>query len=559
MKYPTVTIVSTVVALLFLIPVVAGLAGAILPAFGYMPVLGFDSLNLSFWNDLWQTPRLPEMLWLSMGTAIISTLFSLLLALGVVSSCWGRPLWHKCQRWLSPLMAAPHVALAFGLSFVLMPSGLIARFLAVPMEWSAPPDWQVVQDPQGLSYMLLLVIKETPFLLFMLIAASGQLPIAETMKVGQSLGYQRWITWIKLIWPRLYPMVRLPVYTVLAFSVSVVDVPLILGPTNPPLFSVQIFQWLQDPDLSLRLKAAAGSLLLLGLVIVAILAFMVTEFFLSKYSGRWLTNGYRGLLGQYADRITLILWRGLLSLFSLSAGVLLIWSFVWRWRFPSLWPEWSLRSWERSWHQLAEPLGNSLIIGLLSAFLAVSLAILLLEFGKKHSKYTKGVMYLPLLLPQMTFIFGLQVLLLFYHAEGHWITVTAVHLIFVIPYCYLSLAGAWDGYDERQSVQGRMLSGSPIRTWWQIKLKILWRPVLSSLALGFSVSIAQYLPTVFAGAGRVPTVTTEAVSLVSGGNRRLMGVYALVQMLLPLLCYGGAIVLSLWTVKRNRLVRRLNS
>ncbi|OED43295.1 hypothetical protein ACH42_10515 [Endozoicomonas sp. (ex Bugula neritina AB1)] len=580
MKYPPVILLSTVVTILFLIPVLAGLVGALLPAFGFMPVLGFETLSLSFWEELWVTPKLLHMVLLTLTTAVISTLISLLLALGVVTTTWGGKLWQKTQRWLSPIMAVPHVALAFGVSFVLMPSGLIARLLAVPLEWKLPPDWQSVQDPYGLSYMLLLIVKETPFLVFMLIAAIGQLPVCETIKIGQSLGYQRWVTWVKLIWPRLIPMIRLPVYTVLAFSISVVDIPLILGPTNPPLFAVQIFQWLQDADLSLRLKAAAGSLLLLGLVATTVLIFFLAEKTAFRYLRSWMTNGYRGATyfgmmrfgmmrfgmmrfgiegGRFSESISIILWRSLLCLFSLSAVVLLIWSFVWRWRFPSLWPDWSIHAWERSWDQLIEPLSNSLMIGVFASFLSVVLAILLIECASKESRYTKIVMYLPLLLPQMTFVFGIQVLLLQFHLEGHWLTVTAVHLIFVLPYCYLSLMGTWANYDVRHTIQGQMLSASRVRTWWAVKLRILWRPVLGSFALGFSVSIAQYLPTLFASAGRVPTITTEAVSLVSGGNRRLIGVYALVQMLLPLLCYAGAITLSIWTFKRGRIVRRLYS
>ncbi len=49
------------------------------------------------------------------------------------------------------------------------------------------------------------------------------------------------------------------------------------------------------------------------------------------------------------------------------------------------------------------------------------------------------------------------------------------------------------------------------------------------------MSIGQYLPTQLLGAGRVTTVTTEAVALASGSNRRLIGVWALVQASLPLI------------------------
>ena len=220
-----------------------------LPAFSYMPVLGFDTFSLTPWQRLLDTPGLAEMLLLSLKTSILSTLLSLLLAFGVICFSWGTPLWYKVQRWLSPLMAVPHVALAFGIAFVLMPSGLLARLIAAFVGWDYPPDWQTVQDPYGISLILLLVIKEAPFLIFMMAASIVQLPVADTLRLGSSLGFQSGVTWLKLIWPQLYPMIRLPVYTVLAFSISVVDIALVIGPANPPTFAVQILQWIQDLSL----------------------------------------------------------------------------------------------------------------------------------------------------------------------------------------------------------------------------------------------------------------------------------------------------------------------
>jgi putative thiamine transport system permease protein len=41
--------------------------------------------------------------------------------------------------------------------------------------------------------------------------------------------------------------------------------------------------------------------------------------------------------------------------------------------------------------------------------------------------------------------------------------------------------------------------------------------------------VAQYLPTLFAGGGRFVSVTTEAVALSAGGNRRVLAVQAQLQ------------------------------
>ncbi len=555
---------------LFLFPVLAGLGSIMLPAFGYMPVLGFDTFSLSSWQMLLETPALIEMLLLSLWTSVLATLLSLFLAFGVLCCTWGTPLWQKVQRWLAPLMAVPHVALAFGVMFVLMPSGLLARLIAVFAGWSFPPDWQTIQDQYGISLILILIIKETPFLLFMMAASVVQLPVADTLKLGGSLGYQPAVIWLKLIWPRLYPMIRLPVYTVLAFAISVVDVALVIGPANPPTFAVQIFQWINDPDLSKSLLAASGSVLLLLLVASVIGVFHLTEWTMNRRLRHWLINGHRGRFSGLWLSFSRKAWQGLVMLFLSGGAALLIWSFVWRWRFPSLWPDWSLRSWQRAWEGISEPIVNSLLIGVTATLAANIISVILLELndlqrqnsesaGKWLPLLTRGAMYIPLLLPQMTFLFGVQLLLLQWGAEGHWLTVTGLHLLFVLPYCFLSLSGPWQHYDQRHSLQGLLLSGSWLKTFLRVKLGILWRPVMASLALGFAVSIAQYLPTLFASAGRVETVTTEAVSLVSGGNRRLIGVYGLVQMLLPFIAYAMAFFLSYWTIRHGRFARRLNS
>jgi len=66
-------------------------------------------------------------------------------------------------------------------------------------------------------------------------------------------------------------------------------------------------------------------------------------------------------------------------------------------------------------------------------------------------------------------------------------------------------------------------------------------PAGTVAAVGFAVSVGQYPPTLLVGAGRVQTLTTEAVALASGGDRRVIGVYALTQALAALLPFLLAI------------------
>src|SRR3546814_11495974 len=80
---------------------------------------------------------------------------------------------------------------------------------------------------------------------------------------------------------------------------------------------------------------------------------------------------------------------------------------------------------------------------------------------------------------------------------------------------------------------------------------MLLRPVLLALAVGFAVSVTQYLPTLFVGGGRFVTLTTEAVGLAAGGDRRIIGVYAFLQALLPLLAFAAALALPRLLLRRR--------
>jgi putative thiamine transport system permease protein len=53
----------------------------------------------------------------------------------------------------------------------------------------------------------------------------------------------------------------------------------------------------------------------------------------------------------------------------------------------------------------------------------------------------------------------------------------------------------------------------------------------------------------------VTTLTTEAVALSSGGNRRIIGTYAMLQLALPLLAFALALALPA-ALFRNRLGMR---
>jgi putative thiamine transport system permease protein len=165
------------------------------------------------------------------------------------------------------------------------------------------------------------------------------------------------------------------------------------------------------------------------------------------------------------------------------------------------------------------------------------------------------VLYIPLLVPQIAFLFGAQVLLVKASFDGTFAAVVWAHLIFVLPYLFLSLADPWRALDVRYARSALSLGASPARVFLRVKLPLLLGPVLIACAVAFAVSVGQYLPTLFAGNGRVATLTTDAVTLAAGADRRVIGAYALLQSLLPLLVYTAAVMIPAWQSSRWRGAR----
>lgn len=547
--------------LLFLAPVGAGLIGTWLPAVGIFPALGGREFSLAGWRELFAYPGLGSALRLTLVSGLLSSLLSLVLVVGFVASCSERRSFQTLRRLIAPLLAVPHVAVAIGLAFLIAPSGWLVRLISPwASGWATPPDIATVQDPYGLALTLGLVIKEMPFLFLMTLAALHQTHADRRLAIARSLGYGPVTAWIKVVLPAIYPQIRLPIYAVLAFSLSVVDMALILAPTTPPPLAVLVLRWFNDPDLSMRFVAAACASLQFGIVAAAIGGWRLFEIIIARLARSWLTDGRRGSGGPVLAPVFGLAASVICGLGTLSILGMAIWSFARRWRYPDVLPSAvSLESWMQQGSSILQAGLNTLTIGLAAAAIATTLVVACLENERRQNVPNTGrgiwLLYAPLLVPQIGFLFGTQVLAVQLNLDGTWWALVWTHLLFVLPYVFLSLSDSYRNLDERYVRSALCLGASPGRVFWRVKVPMLLRPILYAMAIGFAVSVAQYLPTLFAGGGRYVTLTTEAVSLAAGANRRVAGVFALLQAMLPMIAFGMAIGIPALLYRHRRGLR----
>ncbi len=505
------------------------------------------ALDASAWQALAGDAQTRPALGMSLWTGLLSSALAVAGTAAVLSHSFGHATGPRWVRWLGPMLAVPHAAFAIGLVFLLAPSGWLLRALS---PWAtgldAPPPWLTTQDPWGLGLIAVLVAKEIPFLLWAA-AAHLQRPdvarrLQQELQLAHTLGYGVRAAWWRVAWPQLWPRLTAPMLAVLAYGLTVVDVALVIGPTSPPTLAVLAWQWLQDADPATNAQGAAAAWLLAGMLALgAALPWALLH--LPVWRARWV-RGDRGTGPAMAARWPSCSGCGVALLAGVYAAVLLalgVGSVFGNWPFPALWPQsWTGNAWRSVWESRGTVF-TTVWLGVGSALAALLWAVAWLELApaRWHASL-HGVLLVPLVLPAVLWVVGLHHLTLAWGLDSQSPGLWLAHTLATVPYVLMALHGPYAGFDPRLRHVAASLGHGRGVFLLRVKWPLLRAALAASFAVGFAVSVAQYLPTLYVGGGRFATVTTEAVTLAAGAQRSLTAAYAWLQWLLPVLVFALA-------------------
>lgn len=514
--------------------------------------------NLAAWQALINNAQTLPALGMSLWTGLLATALAVAGAAYILSSDVGQRTGARLMRLLAPMLAVPHAAFAIGLVFLIAPSGWLVRALSPWVTgFNAPPPWLTTQDPWGLGLILVLVVKEIPFLLW---AAATQLQrpdVAQVwtreLQVARSMGYSPRTAWWRVLWPQLWPRLHWPMLALLTYNLTVVEMALVIGPTSPPTLAVLAWQWLLDADIAMNAQGAAAAWLLAGVLAgVASGVWPMTQH--RGWRARWII-GHRGT-SPASHRQSSSTRNGLLSalmgLYLAVMAALALGSVSGLWPFPQLLPQtFTGQAWVSVAGSLTT-LQTTLTLAIASALTALLWCVAWLECAPPALvKRLRPVLYLPLVLPPVLWVVGVHAMTLTVELDATWTGLWLAHTLATVPYVLITLTPAYTGFDPRLWHISASLGQGRGVFLWRVKWPLLRASLAASFAIGFAVSVAQYLPTLFIGAGRFASITTEALTLASGAQRSLTSAYAWLQWLLPVLVFG----LAAWLGQPRRPIK----
>ncbi len=526
------------------------------------------------WSALGADTQWRAALGMSLWTGVAATALSISISATMLGALFASPAWHRLQRLLAPLLAVPHAAFAIGVIALVAPSGWLLRLFS---PWatglSTPPPWPTTQDPWGLGLITVLVLKEIPFLLWCACAwlqrPDVQRRLTHELQLARTMGYPPATAWWRVAWPQCVPHLLAPALAVWAYSLTVVDVALVIGPASPPPLAVLAWQWLRDPDPSMNAQGLAGAWLLVGILAIgagAMLALAQPRFWRVWWSagvplvpgaGRKVRNASNAVHPIHARPETkhftglrtavrcLAVLNALRAAYAAVLLALALGSVIGSWRFPSLLPD--TLTWN-AWEAVADQwrtAGSTVGLALAASAIALVWAVAWLELASTRLQHLgQWALALPLVLPAVVWVSGLHQSALLLGLDANYGPVVLAHCLACVPYVYLTIVGPYTGFAPRYWQLAATLGHPRWVFLCRVKWPLLRAALASGFAVGFAVSVAQYLPTLYLGAGRISTVTTEAIAQSAGGQRSLAAAFAWLQWLLPVAVFALAGVLG---------------
>ena len=536
------------------VPILCGFLGFFLPSFNYLPTLGKGEFSLNYFYISMNIPGIYKSILLSIFTGLVSTALALFFSQVILLYFFKTKIYNYLKIIISPLIALPHITMAIGLIFILSPSGLFLRFVSPWLTgFDRPPNTYIFPDEYGYLLILGLMLKEIPFLVLVSLSALREFSSTKFFDLGKSFQHSNFSTWFILIFPIIYKKIRLVTFIIIAFSSSVVDMSLLLAPSTPSTLSVRILQTFQSSDIDSFFIASNLSLIQLLIIMILLAVWIVFEKIIKL---KCFFNFFIKITSFKSEFLKFAILFFNIILFLLSfTGIIcsILWGFSENWYFPNFFPnDLNIDGFLSFYYQNKSLILISIFIPLIVSLLSISLIIIwveLLEYLKIKKNQFEWIIFTPLFIPQISFLIGIQSFIILFNYNSFLIPLIFVQLFYVIPYCFIILAPALREVKLDYIKVASSLGKNRIDRLFNIKIPLVLPSLLTSFAIGMIVSFALYVPVYFIGAGRVTTLTVEALNLAMSGSKQDLGIATFFQILFPTLLLFTIAFINRKTIK----------
>ncbi len=230
-------------------------------------------------------------------------------------------------------------------------------------------------------------------------------------------------------------------------------------------------------------------------------------------------------------------WSGLVFLFLYIPIILLVVYSFNASELSFIWGGFSFEWYGRLWHNtpLIEAAKNGLIIAAITTVLAVLLgtigAWLLYRYKFPALRALSTLIFIPMVIPEV--VMGVSLLIFFTVIAvplNHWLatfteaefglgftTIIIAHTTFCFPFVLVAVQARLSGVDPNIEEAAMDLGAPPLKAFWLVMVPYLLPAIVSGALMSFTLSMDEYIVTIFTTGPESQTLTIKVFGLAKKG------------------------------------------
>ena len=199
-----------------------------------------------------------------------------------------------------------------------------------------------------------------------------------------------------------------------------------------------------------------------------------------------------------------------------------------------VWEGFTLEWYDALFHNrvLLQSFGNSLLIGTISTAFATLLgtlgAWLLYRYNFPAHRLMETFIFVPMIMPEILMGVSLLVLFVLFSIPLGYFSVIIAHVTFTFPFVLIGMQARLEGMDPSLEEAALDLGATPSQAFFKVILPYLVPAIASGALLAFSLSLDDYIVTVFVTGAESQTLPLKVYGMVRVGlNPQLNALSAL--------------------------------
>lgn len=248
---------------------------------------------------------------------------------------------------------------------------------------------------------------------------------------------------------------------------------------------------------------------------------------------------YKSKLKQFFKGFNIVMFTLVLLFLYIPILILVVYSFNDA-KIIAGWKGFTFKYYQLLWENqnLKNAFWNSLTVATISTVISTALGLITaLGLENKYfkaQKFIQGIIFLPLVMPDILMGVSIAMLFSFLRFPMGKMTVIIAHITFCVSYTIIVIQSRLKGFDNSLQEAAMDLGANKAQFFWKVKFPIILPGILAAALLAFTLSLDDFIITFFSTGRGFNTLPVYVESAIRRGSVTTINALSTIMIMLTL-------------------------